>query len=192
MITNFLLHVRESSQGRSWVLRTILWCGLAYLFCRHLRDPEYGSIFEGLNLGIHEFGHLICMPFGQWIGVAGGSAVQCLVPVISLFMFHRQEDYFAFAFSFIWLGTNLYGVSRYIGDATVMILPLVTPFGGGEGEVIHDWHYLLKSVDLLAWDRTLAAATSLAGSLSMSFGLAWGLWILWIMMRSPRDVPRFQ
>ena len=36
-----------------------------WIFCRHLGDSEYGSIFAGLNLAMHEAGHLFFMWFGR-------------------------------------------------------------------------------------------------------------------------------
>jgi hypothetical protein len=131
---------------------------------------------------------LICSPLGEFITVAGGSFVQCLVPVISIFMFYRQRDYFAFSFSFVWLGSNLASVARYIADARKLELNLVTPFGGGDGEVIHDWNYLLNRMGLLQHEIEIGAIVRALALLSLLTGVIWGAWMIWLMMRSkPKD-----
>lgn len=167
--------------------RLLLWGWFVYLLGHYFFDVSYEGWIGGLNLGIHEFGHLICQPFGQFITVAGGSLVQCLIPLISFWMFYRQQDYFAFSFSFVWLGTNLIGVARYIADARKLELDLVSPFGG-DGEIIHDWNYLLNKMHLLIYEQEIGFIVRVMGLLAMTAGVAWGAWMLWLMMRSkPKD-----
>jgi hypothetical protein len=175
--------IQVGCQGRQWSWRFLLWVWFVFMFVQHVRDAEYQSFLGGLNLGIHEFGHLIFGPFGKFMGVAGGSLTQCLVPLASFIMFYRQGDYFAFAFSFTWLGSNLFGVARYVADARVLQLPLVSPFGGN-GEIIHDWNYLLHQMGLLSYDTTLAAALRASAFAMMAAGVLWGAGILWLMVRS--------
>ena len=54
-----LLEAGEWARGRSgWArLPLLLWFG--YILRNHLRDPDYESIFGGLNLAIHEAGHIV-------------------------------------------------------------------------------------------------------------------------------------
>jgi len=194
-----IAEARAWCKGRHWFLRLAMWGWFAYIFVHHWRDPEYDSFLGGLNLGIHEFGHLICMPFGKFVTVAGGSGVQCLVPLISLYMFYRQQDYFAFSFSFVWLGTNLYGVSRYISDSRALKLELVTPFGGGDGETMHDWNYLLNEMGMLSRDTQIGSVVHACGTVAMVAGLLWGAWMIWLMLTSGKkevgedwDVPELK
>jgi len=165
-------------------LRLILWLFLLYVLLRHLGDPMYQSIFKPLNLGIHELGHLIFSPFGQFLTVAGGTIAQCLVPLISFFMFYRQKDYFAFTVSFCWMGTNLFSVAGYMADARAMALPLVTPFGGEE--IIHDWNYLLGKLGLLHSNTVLGGFVRLLAILNMVIGLTFGAWLLLKMFKKKR------
>lgn len=183
---DFFSNAREWSQGRHWLPRAIMWGWFCWMLLHHWKSDEYTSFLGGLNLGIHEFGHLIFGPMGQFTGVFGGSLFQCLVPVISIVMFYRQEDYFAFSFSFVWLGTNLIGVARYMSDARALQLELVSPFGGGDGEIIHDWNFIFHKWNCLQHDTTIGAATRWAGIAAMGLGILWGAWILWLMIRSPR------
>lgn len=185
-VRSFLDDVQAWCQGRQWPVRALFWGWLVCILVNHFRDPQYQSLLGGLNLGIHEFGHLICSPLGQFLGVAGGSLVQCLVPVISLIMFYRQEDYFAFCFSLVWLGTNLLGVAIYIADSRALQLDLVSPFGGNEGEITHDWNYLLNEMGLLSSDTQIAATVRWCALAVMIVGVAWGAWLLWLMVTTKK------
>lgn len=169
--------------GRWWLPRLLLLLLLGYVFARHLGDPAYQSIFKPLNLGIHELGHVVFSPFGKLLEIAGGSILQCLVPIAAVGMFLRQGDPFAIAVSFGWLGTNLYDVATYAGDARAMALPLVSP---GGGHVIHDWNYLLGRLSMLRWDETIASALRVAGGLSMALSIVAGAAILVVMARHGR------
>lgn len=175
--------IHESCGERSWPGRLIFWLLLVYIAFQHFRTPDYHGLLGGLNLGIHEFGHLICQPFGEMITVLGGSLVQCLVPVISLFMFLRQRDYFAWSFSLVWLASNLHGVSLYIADARKLELELVTPFGG-DGETIHDWNWLLHRWDILQYEQEIAQGVRITAILVSVAGVAWGAYTLWLMMKA--------
>lgn len=44
-----------------------------------------------LNLGIHELGHMLFRPAGEFLCIAGGTILQLLIPIISVFMFVRQQ-----------------------------------------------------------------------------------------------------
>lgn len=176
--------IKESCRGKSAGGRLIFWGWLVYLSIQIIRNPDYYGLIGGLNLGIHEFGHLICGPLGQFIGILGGSLVQCLVPVISIFMFWRQRDFFAWAFSLVWLGTNLNYVAYYIADARKLQLELVSPFGGGGDGPIHDWNWLLNEMNLLTHEQEIAQVVRGAGIAVSVLGVIWGAWIIWQMFRA--------
>ena len=142
--------------------------------------PEYESLLSGLNLGIHELGHVVFSPFGKWWGIAGGTILQLAFPLVSLLMFWRQRDYFAWTFSLAWLSTNLFGIARYVGDARAMQLPLVSPFAEPEE---HDWNYLLWQAGALQYDRLIASWVRAAAIGCLALGLMWGGWVLWQMVR---------
>ena len=147
------------------------------------------DIFKGLNLGFHEIGHVVFSPFGMFLGVAGGSLFQCLVPMLSTLMFFRQRDYFGIAFCFAWLSTNLFDVATYAGDARALELPLVTPFKGGE-ETIHDWNYLLDSMNMLQYDTQIATGLRALAVLSMLAFFWIGGWLLFNMMNTKKKKSR--
>jgi hypothetical protein len=177
----FFDEARDWAQTKFWLLRIILWGYFIFVFINHLMDPQYQSLFKPLNLGIHELGHFLTRPLGMFISISGGSFLQCLVPVISFFMFLRQKDFFALSVAFCWLSTNLFDVATYIADARKTELVLVTPFGGSE--VIHDWNYLLEKLGMLELDGTFAFITRIEASISMVLGLGFGAWLLWHMIK---------
>lgn len=180
---NFLKKIKEN--GKNWAygkfpfLRLFLILYFIYIFFNHLLKPEYTSIFGGINLGIHELGHLLFYPFGEFISVLGGSLFQVLVPVLSFWIFLRQEDYFALSLSACWLGTSLFNLALYIGDAGEMALPLVSPFAGEE--IIHDWNYLLSRAGLLSLDNFLSFIVKIFAIFFMLSGILWGIYLLKFM-----------
>ena len=113
--------------------------------------PGVWTFLHGVDLIIHEAGHVIFAPFGEVIGILGGSMMQLLVPLAfgTYFLLARQP--FGLAFCAYWTGESLVYVANYVSDARAMALPLL----GGDGS-IHDWNYLLGSAGLLGSDRLIA------------------------------------
>jgi len=179
------------SEGREWAagklpyFRSLLWLFFLYVFVRHLSDPDYGSLFSGINLGIHELGHVVLSFMPMFVMVAAGTLFQLAAPVASVFVFLRQRDFFALSASFGWLSTSLFGVSRYAGDAESMALPLVSPFGGGD--ITHDWNYMLSKLGILGAAPAASAFFWLLAFLSMAIALLWGGYLLVIMFRTTKN-----
>jgi len=173
-----------AGEGRSWPLRAVLLAVLAYFGLRHLADPEYGSIFSGITLGVHELGHLLFSPLGHWLGAAGGSIMQVAAPVAVAYGFLRQRDYFAIAVAGAWEAMSLSNLATYVADARAQELPLVSPVSG---DPEHDWNYLLSSVGMLRQDTLLAGLVRLAAFAALASSLAFGAWLCVRMARSRRE-----
>lgn len=180
------LDARDWCNGRLWFVRLPLWIYLAYVGVQQFLDPVgYSSLFGGINLGIHEGGHLLFRFVGEFICVAGGTIAQLSAPLIAMFIFYKQRDYFGIAVAMGWLSTNLVGVGVYMADARDMALPLVTVGGGSENQVVgHDWRYLFTKLGLLEQDKLIGMLTRGLGSLTMLAALALGAWLIWEMFRS--------
>ncbi len=163
-----------ASEDRSWPPRAALLAVLAYFGWRHLADPEYGSIFSGITLGVHELGHLVFSPLGHWLGVAGGSIAQVVAPLAVAYGFLRQRDYFAIAVAGAWEGMSLSNLATYVADARAQELPLVSPFSG---DPEHDWNYLLSSVGMLRQDALLAGCLRVAAFAALAGSVAFGVWL---------------
>jgi hypothetical protein len=156
---------------------------LLWIFQAYLRDPAHSSIFDGLNLVVHEAGHMFFFWFGEFLGMAGGTIFELAIPILVGIAFFRQKDFFGIAVVLFWLGTALFHVGIYAADARSQLLGLVSM---GAGEPVHDWHYLLSRLGLLEQDRLLGNLLRILGTLSMATALAWGGWMVRIMMKNKK------
>ena len=126
--------------------------------------PLSGSFLDLVDLPIHEFGHILFSPFGQFISVAGGSFFQVLMPAIFVGYFWWNEKYYSAAIVFFWVGQSILNVFVYAGDAVVMQIVLLGGLTGSEGS-FHDWNYLLTDTGLLNSTKTVAGLIRLLGTL---------------------------
>ncbi len=154
---------------------------LAYIAIRSLNDYEYSTIFGGLTLVVHEAGHVLFSPLGEFLEVAGGSITQVAVPLVVAYAFLRQREYFGISVALAWLSMSLANLATYIGDARVQILPLVSM---GSGDAIHDWHFLLARRAMLGDDTALARLANLLSVLSLSAAVLLGAWLCNAMRKS--------
>ena len=174
----------QSKASLLW--RAPLWAWLVWSGARHLLAADATDFFALLTFGVHELGHVAFGLFGEFIGVAGGSLAQLAAPLIALWMFWRQRDYFALCLGGYWLASSAFNLALYIGDARAQRIELVSlaaAFGGGEP--IHDWHYLLEHLGLLRFDTFLAGVCRAQAALILVAALAWGGWVLWQIWKSP-------
>jgi hypothetical protein len=146
----------------------VLTGGLALYGLVLLSHPEHYGWLDSLDLAIHESGHLIFGPFGEFVGILGGTLMQLLVPASFVGYFMHQGDRHAASVALWWIAQNLWNVSVYVGDARAEQLPLV---GGGE----HDWAYLLGQLDLLPKDRAIARTVHLLGVALFGASVLWGV-----------------
>ncbi len=134
--------------------------GLYFLWCAY--DPYQWHLIDGVNLVIHEAGHIVFLPFGELLTVAGGSLFQVIVPAVFVGYFYRRGQTYSAALVLFWMGESLLNVSVYAGDALALQLPLL----GGDNST-HDWNYLLSSTGLLSSTHRIAAAIRIAGTLAI-------------------------
>jgi hypothetical protein len=86
-------------EGRSWKIRAPVWLLLAYFGVVQAINPQAWTPFAGINLPIHEGGHLLFRMLGwEFLHVAGGTLLQLFAPIAAAVAFSRQRDYFAIAF----------------------------------------------------------------------------------------------
>ena len=141
----------------------------AYAVLR-LRVAEWWDPLDDLNLAIHEAGHIVFSLLGETMTILGGSLFQVLVPLMFVGHFWRRGQRFAAGVTLAWPATSLLNVSRYIGDARALELPLL----GGDDST-HDWERLLTDWGLLASDLAIARAVHACGALLflLSIAIAW-------------------
>jgi hypothetical protein len=136
-----------------------------------LRHPEAGSLVDNIDLPIHETGHIVFRPFGDFMQFLGGTLFQLIMPSAFVVYFWRRRDRHAASVGLWWVAQNLWNISVYIRDARAQELPLV---GGGE----HDWAYLLGRLGHLKQDQTIGHSVWMLGVLIYLIAVAGGLWTL--------------
>jgi len=127
-------------------------------------DPMQGSFLDNVDLPIHEFGHLLFRPFGEFLMVAGGSLFQVIFPAVFVGYFIWQRSWYSAAIVLFWVGQSILNVWVYASDAVVMQLVLTSGFSGSEGS-FHDWNYLLTATGLLSSTKIVAGIIRLASTL---------------------------
>lgn len=174
--------LRARNRARSWLLRAPVLAGMAYLALRLLEDPSRPSLWGGINLAVHEIGHVLFLVFPEFLTVAGGTFLELAIPVVAGLLFLRQKEDFGAALCLFWLATALLGAATYAADARAQLLPLVSPFAGAP---MHDWHYLLGRLGLLDRDQAVAGVFRAAGLLLAVGSVGLGGWILGLMATDP-------
>ena len=94
-----------------------------------LLAPEAGRLLDAVDLAIHETGHLVFGPFGEFLGFLGGTLFQLIIPAAFAVSFWRRADRHGATVALWWVAQNCWNVSVYVRDARTQSLPLV---GGGE------------------------------------------------------------
>jgi hypothetical protein len=117
----------------------------------YLREGVHWSLLDDVDLAIHEAGHVVFSPLGEFMAVAGGSVFQVLVPAAFVGYFAWRRDGFGAFVVLFWVSQSLFNVAVYIADARAQALALV----GGE-YVIHDWSWMLSRLRLLRRDEAIA------------------------------------
>ncbi len=128
-----------------------------------LAMPRGGILgfLHGVDLIFHEAGHVIFGFFGEFMGIAGGSLNQVLIPVVATIAFLKTRQYASAAVTLFWTGQSLADVAVYAADGRAMALPLLA-----EG-LIHDWNWILGRLGLLGSAETVGRLLFGLGALTM-------------------------
>jgi len=126
-------------------------------------DPMQGSFLDNVDLPIHETGHLLFRPFGEFLMVAGGSLFQVIMPAIFAGYFVWKRQFYSGAIVGLWVGQSILNVWVYAADAIKMQLVLTSGFTGSEGS-FHDWNYLLEHTGLLNSTNKVAGVVRFFGT----------------------------
>jgi hypothetical protein len=117
---------------------------------------------DGVNLLLHEAGHVVFLPFGQTAHFLGGTIGQLLFPAVFAAIFFKRGQRFEACIVGIWFAESLMYAAEYISDARAMVLPLV----GGH---IHDWNWLLARWGVLRQAETIGGLVHFAASVMAVF-----------------------
>ena len=133
----------------------------------------------------HEAGHVIFMPFGEALRVAGGTLGQLLMPLVCAVALHRRGDNFGAAICLAWMGMSVMDASVYAYDAADPLLPLI---GGGTGsDSFHDFIFLFERYGQLGHARGWAMAMKALGAIAACVALAWAAVLLFLQSEQLED-----
>jgi hypothetical protein len=136
-----------------------------FLWCAY--DPYQWHLIDGVNLLIHEAGHIVFRPFGEFMTIAGGSLFQVIIPALFVGYFSYHRKFYSASLVLFWVGESILNVSVYAGDSLALQLPLL----GGE-DTLHDWNFMLTSLNLLPATAKIAGAIRLLGTVVIILGCA--------------------
>lgn len=144
-------------RGFTFYFKIIILLIVAAYFVYCAVTPNAWHFLDNVDLLIHEAGHIVFMPFGEFVCVAGGTIMQILMPLAFVIYFLRENELYSNSFVMFWLGQNFINISVYLKDAVEMRLPLL----GGGGT--HDWNFLLTRLNLLPQTQFLGSLVYLSG-----------------------------
>jgi hypothetical protein len=125
-----------------------------FAFVRGVRVPILGMV----DLGVHEFGHLLFSWAPMLVAVCMGNGTQSLMPLVIAVCFGVfRRDWPACGLCLAWCGTTLQDASVYIADAPYQALPLL------KENSIHDWAYVLGAEQFWALDKAGLIASCVKG-----------------------------
>lgn len=177
-----LLAPREEMDPLSFYGRVAAWVLLAawggFLFAYDYRTAEINASFlHNIMLPIHEAGHVLFMPFGEFLAILGGSLFQLALPfAIGTAFILKNRDNFGAALCLWWTGASLVDLSPYIYDA---LHPRMMLLGGHTGEDGgHDWIFLLDALGQLQHAQGWGAFAHALGGAAMLAGIVWAALVL--------------
>lgn len=135
-----------------------------------------GSFLDLVDLPIHETGHLLFRPFGEFMMIAGGSLFQVIMPALFVGYFVWKAQYYSAAIVLFWVGQSILNVWVYAADAVVMQLVLLGGLTGSEGS-FHDWNYMLTRLGLLDSTKTVAGLIRAVGTLTIIAAAALSIYL---------------
>lgn len=148
---------------------------------------EYGQVplISGINLAIHEFGHMLFMPFGiELFGetgvILGGSITQVAIPAVfaGYFLWGKREhrDLHAATVCVWWTGISLLSVAIYAGDARAGQLMLISGATGEDDPGTHDFYNLFARWGVLNRDLVYAGRLRIMAALLCFGSIIVGIW----------------
>ena len=180
--SSVFFHVPQRVDRMFFWLRSALLAALTIwgmvLIAKNYRTGEIGETFLHRPLLVfHEAGHVVFIPFGEWLTVLGGSAGQLIVPAILCgALLLKNRDPYGAAVGLWLFGVSLLDLAPYMYDALdpqLMLLSGTTGEAGG-----HDWIYLFTSMGVLAKSQLIGGFTHKLGAAVVLLALAWGAWVL--------------
>jgi hypothetical protein len=176
--------------AQALVLAVMVVWGVRLISDRLITADILYSFWHEVDLPIHEFGHVLFRPFGQWMMYLGGSLFQCLLPaLIGVGFIWKMRNPFGAAFCLWWTAENVLDVAPYVYDAKLMAMPLVGEWNDEVAEMHvlrHDWHNILLPFHAVDSAWVLGNIAHFLGAALMVLSWLWaGVW-LWQSWKASR------
>lgn len=181
--TCFQAAVRQHPAKLLAYIETTVWLLVLLSLIDHVLSYRgfTAAIIWYLTIGPHEIGHLLCLPFGQFLYVACGSIWQVLLWVLlGVYSLLVQRQISVTLLFWAVAGHSLVNLAQYIGDARARQLPLLF----GQSADHHDWYNLLNMLGLLNADKMLAALATLIGIIIVVSVVVAGILSAWLLPRT--------
>jgi hypothetical protein len=156
-------------QRDPWKLVVAVVATIYFFWCAY--DPYQWHLIDGVNLVIHEAGHIIFSVLGEFLMIAGGSLFQIIMPAIFVGYFAYRRNFYSAALVLFWVGESVLNVSVYAADSLALQLPLL----GGQ-DSMHDWNFMLSNLGLLQSTHTIANSIRLLGTLTIILASCGAFW----------------
>jgi hypothetical protein len=166
------------------VARILLTAALIPFGLAAFRD-EYGylPLLGDINTAVHEFGHLLFMPFGETMMFLGGAVTQVGLPLVfaAYFLVGRTErrDPHAATVCLWWSALNVVSVAVYAGDARARELMLLSGATGQEDDSGHDFYNLFSRWGVLQRDTLYASGLRRLAWIMFAASIGIGFWAAW-------------
>jgi hypothetical protein len=144
------------------------------------------SLMHPPLLVIHEFGHVLFRPSGEFMTLLGGSLTQVAMPLVfgGIFLVKKRDPYAA-AVMLWWSAVSLMDVAPYVYDAYKPQHILLTGRTGDDGA--HDFIDVLGDLGLLSRAQPIGRGTHAFALLMMITALAWGAYVVWMQLRNRKN-----
>jgi len=139
----------------------------------------YASLMHYPIVPIHEFGHIVFRPFGEFMHNLGGALFQVLLPLIfGGILIVKNRDPFAAAVTLWWAAVAIMDVAPYVYDAFDPQFILLSGRTGNDGS--HDFVDVLGDLGLLKRAQPIGYGVRAFGAGVLAVALAWGAYVLWL------------
>jgi predicted RNA-binding Zn-ribbon protein involved in translation (DUF1610 family) len=131
---------------------------------------------------IHEFGHILFRPFGEFMTLLGGSLFQAGLPLVFAGVFLvKNRDPFAASVMLWWSAVAVMDIAPYVYDAQQPQHILLTGRTGDTGA--HDFIDVLGDLGLLHRARAVGYTVHAFGVATLIASLVWSTAMVWLQFR---------
>ena len=136
-----------------------------------------------VNLGLHEFGHMLTYANSELTNALAGSIAQVASPLLVVaWLFFRRGDWVAAGVCLMWAATSALEVAEYVADAPKQELELI-------GDK-HDWALILGPNGYDAMERSASLAGTIYDGASVAAVVGFALCFAALPLAAARRRPQ--